>query len=292
VFAGFDNEDAPTLGGIYLAPLQFQPPLTTLVSIGGAVPGEPDSATFTALGEGISFDGRNVGFWGAWGEEARTVRLYCAEEGNRDMIAYCNQRLVCSDSGETMGDPESVCDDESDSHNGSRCYVDREVPVNQGIFVHDINTHQTHVVAKTGDKFDEFLFWKYSGKPPCAGKGHSEEGGEEDGESIRWRSSAFLSVGGPRGAAFRAAFKARTTEDVLGIYMKKGPGNLQTVAVADTTMEGQRIDPEAPADSTVIEVGLEREGLRGKWLAINAKMGVEGGEEEDGMAGIYITKAR
>ncbi len=27
VFAGFDNEDAPTLGGIYLAALQSQPPL-------------------------------------------------------------------------------------------------------------------------------------------------------------------------------------------------------------------------------------------------------------------------
>ena len=283
VFAGFDDEDAPTLGGIYLAPLQFQPPLTTLVSIGGAVPGETNSATFTALGEGISFDGRKVGFWGAWGEETRKVRLDCAEEGNRDMIAYCNKALVCSDSGATMGDPESDCDDKG-------CYVDREVPVNQGIFVHDIKTHQTHVVAKTGDEFDEFLFWKYSGKPPCAGEGHSEEGGEEDGESVRWRSSAFLSVGGPRGAAFRAAFKARTTEDVLGIYMKKGPGNLQTVSVADTTMDGQLIDPEAPADSTVVEVGLEREGLRGHWLAINAKMGVEGGEEEDGMAGIYITR--
>jgi hypothetical protein len=55
-------------------------------------------------------------------------------------------------------------------------------------------------------------------------------------------------------------------------------------------MDGQLIDPEAPAESTVIEVGLEREGLRGNWLAINAKMGVEGGEEEDGMAGIYITR--
>ena len=38
------------------------------------------------------------------------------------------------------------------------------------------------------------------------------------------------------------------------------------------------------------EVGLEREGLRGKWLAIAAKMAVEGDTEEDGMAGVYITR--
>ena len=55
-------------------------------------------------------------------------------------------------------------------------------------------------------------------------------------------------------------------------------------------MIGQQLDPEAPADSTILEVGIEREGLRGHWLAISAKMGVDGGEEEDDMAGIYITK--
>jgi hypothetical protein len=59
--------------------------------------------------------------------------------------------------------------------------------------------------------------------------------------------------------------------------------------VVDTTMLGQALDPEAPPDSTIAEVGLEREGLRGRWLTINASVGVEGGEEEDGMAGVYIT---
>jgi hypothetical protein len=39
-------------------------------------------------------------------------------------------------------------------------------------------------------------------------------------------------------------------------------------------------------------LGLEREGLRGNWLTINATIGVEGSEEEDGMAGIYITRLR
>jgi len=292
VFAGFDDENAPTLGGIYLAPLQFQPPLTTLASIGGAVPGEAASAAFNNLGEGSAFDGRHVGFWGAWGEETRTVRLYCAEEGNRDRIAYCNQKLVCLEGGETIGDPGSTCDDESDPHFGNRCYVEREVPINQGIFVHDIKTSRTHIVAKAGEEFDDFLFWHYSGKPPCAGRGHAEEGGEEDGESVRWRSTAFLAVGGPPGAAFRAAFKAKTPEDIVGIYLRKGPGSLPIKTVLDTTMPGQSVDPQAPEGSTIVELGLEREGLRGDWLAINAKMGVEGGEEDDDIAGVYITRLR
>jgi hypothetical protein len=54
-------------------------------------------------------------------------------------------------------------------------------------------------------------------------------------------------------------------------------------------MDGPRLDPEAPANSTIAELGLEREGLRGDWLVVNASMGVEGGSEEEGMAGVYIT---
>ncbi len=300
VFAGFDDEDNPTLGGIYLAtPLQSQPPLTTLVSIGGRVPGESVNDTFIGLGEGGAFDGRHVGFWGSWGEETRTVRLYCAEEGNKDRIAYCNQALVCADTGETLGDPNSVCDDENDPNFGISCYQDKEVPVNQGFFVHDINTRRTRTVAKTGAPFDEFLFWNYSGKTPCTGGGHSEEGAEDDGEPARWRSSAFVAVSG-RGATFKAAFKARTGEldgglyvdSVDGIYLGRWPGQGQPpiVTVLDTTMDGQTLDPEAPADSTITELGLELEGLRGDWLAVSAKMGIEGGSEEDGMAGIYLTE--
>ena len=42
--------------------------------------------------------------------------------------------------------------------------------------------------------------------------------------------------------------------------------------------------------SVVTEVGLERKGLRGDWLAVSAKLAVAGGTEEDGMAGVYITR--
>ncbi|MBE0618035.1 MAG: hypothetical protein IH608_08930, partial [Proteobacteria bacterium] len=263
VFAGFDDEKTPTLGGIYRAalpesddPQEGPLKLTPLVSIGERVPGESVFTTFNQLGEGGAFDGRYVGFWGAWGEETRTVRLYCPTEGNKDRIAYCNQKLVCADTGETERDPNSTCDD-------TGCYQDMQVPVHQGIFVHDSVRGGTKTVAKTGARFDEFVFWNYSGKTPCVGSGgHGQEGAEDDGEPARWRSSAFVAVSG-----LSTAFKA-ATGGVVGIYFGQRPG--QAVwTVLDTTTDGPSLDPEAPAGSTITELGLEREGLRGDWLAVS-----------------------
>ena len=275
VFAGFDNEENPTLGGLYLAPIAPTPPLTTLVSIGGRVPGEGVNTRFTGLGEGAAFDGRYVAFWGSWGSATRTLRLYCPTEGNKDRIAYCNQNLVCGD-GTIERDPNSTCD-------ATGCWQERQVPVNQGVFVHDTLGGRTRTIAKTPARFDDFLFWNYSGKTPCVGGGHSEEGAEDDGEPARWRSAAFVTVSG-----LSAAFKARTGS-IVGVYYNGQPGQ-DIFTVADTRTLGQSLDPEAPYGSLVTEVGLEREGLRGNWLAISAKMAVEGGTEEDGMAGVYITR--
>jgi len=159
-------------------------------------------------------------------------------------------------------------------------------------------TEKTFLVAKRGRQFDDFLYWNYSGRVPCASHGHSAEGGEDDGESIRWRSSAFVALSAGVGATFNTAFKARSgglrngvyADPVDGIYLRMGPGQSPIITVVDTTMNGQVLDPEAPPDSTIAEIGLEREGLRGRWFAINASMEVEGAEEEDGMAGIYITR--
>jgi hypothetical protein len=76
----------------------------------------------------------------------------------------------------------------------------------------------------------------------------------------------------------------------MGIYLNRQPGQGQDIfTVLDTRTDGQLLDPEAPEGSTVVEVGLEREGLRGDWLAVSAKMAVPGSTEEDGMAGVYIT---
>jgi hypothetical protein len=284
VFAGFDIEDAPTLGGIYLAPLAETPPLRTLVAIGQRVPGESVLSTFNNLGEGGAFDGRYVGFWGAWGTETRTVVLHCPMEGNRDRIVYCLE--VCPE-------PDGCT---------------REVPVNQGIFIHDTRDGRTRTVAKTGARFDTFLFWNFSGMVPGVGGG--EDGSEEDGEPARWRSSAFVAVSG-QATAFKAvasggqpggcgschsggmgsAPPTPSHGQPIGIYFNRQPGQ-DIFTVLDTRTDGQALDPEAPAGSIVTELGIEREGLRGDWLAVSAKMGIAGGSEEDGMAGIYLTNIR
>ena len=237
VFAGFDNEEKPTLGGLYMADLRKRKKLKRLVDIGERVPGEPAYDTFNRLGEGVAFDGRYVGFWGAWNAETEylTVRLYCPTEGNKDRIAYCNRALVCADTGTREEDPNSICD-------GSGCYQQKQVPARQGIFVHDTENGKTRMVATTGEDFDDFVFWNYSGKTPCVGNGHGEEGAEDDGEPARWRCSSFVAVSAGVGATFKAAFKA-VRGDVVGIYLGKGPEKSGIVTVLDTTMGGRHSIP-------------------------------------------------
>jgi hypothetical protein len=268
VFVGLDYEEDPTYGGIYAAPLAQPAQLTTLVGLGSPDPGAK-KATFTRLGEGLSFDGRFVGFWGAWGEETQTLILYCPTHGNKDRIEYCNQ------------DPDTM--------NGFAV----EIPVNQGIFIHDTENGQTVKAASTGQDFDDFTYWNYSGAPPNAGGGHP------DREPPRWRSSAFVTTNFWNGANALAVFKARTGEidpdthtyldPIDGLYGQKQQGNRPSYAtIIDTTMPGQTLDPEAPADSIITEFGIERESLRGEWFVLTASMLVPGSEEESGMAGIYI----
>lgn len=278
VFAGFDNEETPTLGGIYLAELAETPQLKPLVGIGSRVPGESIRSLFTRMGEGAAFDGRYVGFWGAWGTDTVRVRLYCPTEGNKDRIAYCNHELMCEGSATPVGDDQTYASDDI-GH-----YQDVQVPVRQGIFVHDILTGKSWRVAETGSRFDDFLSWTYAGRTPCRSSGgHGEEGGEDDGEFVRWRSSAFVAVSG-----LVSAFKASGRGGV-GVYLFDQETQ-ELVTVAHTGMAGQGLDPEAPDGSVVTELGLEREGLRGDWLAISAKMGVEGAAEDARMAGIYLTR--
>ena len=272
VFSGFDNEDNPTLGGIYLAPLSgTQPHLTTLVSIGDQVPGESNKAKFNKLGEGLSFDGRFVAFWGAWGTETKSLTLQCTNEGNTDRIAYCKQQYP---NGFTV-----------------------QIPVHQGIFVHDIRTGHTHVVTKTPGYFDDFLYWNFSGHVPGSTQ-------EEDGEPARWRASAFVAVSGMvdgslNDSVFHVVFKARKgtiaagayVNPIDGIYLGKGPGNTRILPLITTGMNGTLIDPQAVDPATgnalfVTEMGIERDGFRGNSIAINATMGTE----EAGMSGIYLTQ--
>jgi hypothetical protein len=280
VFAGFDNEGNPTRGGLYLANLKGGNKLGTLVEIGGPVPGVRGE-TFSRIGEAVSFDGTMVGFWGAWGTETTELKLYCPTEGNKDRIDYCNKVLECEDGSGTMGDENSKCIVTDDKR---ICWQEKYVPVNQGIFVHDTSWKgSTRMVASTGNVFSDFVFWNYSGKPPCVGVGgHGQEGAEDDGEPARWRSSAFVAVSGPY-TAFKAA-----ADDRVGIYIESAVGRVMWT-VLDTTMNGKPLESDSEEEGwTITELGLEREGLRANHLAINAKMS-SGEGHGDGMAGVYMT---
>jgi hypothetical protein len=263
-FAGYDDEWSPTLGGIYVATVAESPPLTTVVGIGSPVPdwnGKATTGSFKRLGEAVSFDGRFVAFWGAWGTETRTVTVTCPTEGNKARQAFCK------------------------AQNGGNPQYQFQVSVHQGVFVHDAQTGKTRMAAQTGPTFRDFVFWAFTGK--VAG---SVEG--DDGEPATWRSSAYVALGGGGGANFRVAFKATTPTGVTGVYLAAGPGaGLQSpVTVVDTTVQGRIVDPEAAEGSYVAEIGLERDGFRGDWLAIGAKLLVPGATEETGMAGIYAAR--
>lgn len=274
-FVGLDNEDAPTMGGIYRAKMKEKEAqkLETLVGIGMQVPGEPSGVGFTRIGEGLSVsgDGSFVSFWGAWGAETFAKRLYCPADGNADRLAFCN---ATHPSGYEVA-----------------------IPVHQGIFVYDVKRKAIAAVAKTGvDGFEDFLYWVYSGAPPGVGGGHEDGDEDESREPPRWRSSAFAAVSLTQKKAPAVAFKATQgdgigstlADGVPGIFLRKGTSPVVTVAKMLTS--GQAIDPLAPAGSIVTAVGLERDGFRGANLAITASMLYETIEESLGWAGIYLTK--
>lgn len=258
VFAGYDNEDEPTLGGIYSAPLSPSPALQTVVGIGDPVPGEPDGSRFNRFGEALAFDGRFVAFWGAWGSEMKTVVLQCAADGEKDMIAACTSLYP----------------------NG----YEAKVPLHQGVFVYDLSTHAITAVAKTTAEFDDFLYWVFSGRPPGVGGGGAGE--DVVPEPPRWRSSSFIAASGRGGASFQVVFKARTGA-TDGIYLAQGPDPTPILTVVDTTMGGDVLDPEAPFGSIISTLGIERESLRNNWLVLSASM-LNSLSSESG-AGIYLT---
>jgi hypothetical protein len=258
VFSAWDNEETPTMGGIYLADTTPSPSLTTIVGIGDQVPGQTSADRFTNVGEGLSFDGRFLGFWASWGSETRPIVLTCPTDGNKDLVAFCLQQYP----------------------NG----FTTSVPLHQGIFVADIVTHEIHAVTASGPRFTGFQYWVFSGRPPGTG------GGEEDTlEPARWRSSAFVAVTGLDAGAYQVAFKASPVSGGSGIYVGQGPSAQERIVAAfDTSTPGPAIDPKAPAGSVVSALGVERDGFRGRYLAVNASMLDPVSSES--WAGIYVTR--
>lgn len=263
-FTGFDVEEAPTLGGIYRAPLSDKPPLQTLVGVGDPVPGEA-GATFTSFGEGLSVssDARYVSFWGAWGTQTFAKTLLCPTDGNAALIAFCNATY-----------PNGLV---------------VQIPVNQGIFVHDANIGATYRIARTlEDGVNDFLFWVYSGLPPGTG------GGDESQEPPRWRASAFSALSAGGGRPVQTVYKAQKANS-QGLYLREvGSSVFPVVTLAETGITpGQSIDPLAPANSIVTAVGVERDGFRGDRLAISVGMLFTDPVDPDvtvGWGGIYHTR--
>lgn len=277
VFVGLDNEDAPTAGGLYLANVAARPALTTLVKIGDPVPdssGTPLPApsasspapTFTQIGEGLGYDGRYVSFWGAWGtqdaSQVRTITRSCPTDGNKDLISWCQHAYASTDGVASLNEP-----------------------INQGIFVYDTASGKLWMAARAGstEKFQDLLFWTYSGKPPATGSA------ETTSELPRWRASAFTAVDGARGVLFKGALNAvSASTPATGIYGSalSGNGMGPVFKVLEEGDSMTTIDPQAPAGSTITALGMEREALRGGWLTITLSSLNEAGES---WAGVYAT---
>lgn len=268
VFLGVDNEEAPTKGGIYLAELDGsknpdQPSLlSTIVSIGQSVLGKV-GAFFTQLGEALSFDGQHVAFWGAWGDEKRAVTVDCDSIENAKTSAFCLEQ----DDGTTAGSGAA----------GDGEYT-FDVAVNQGFFITDVDTLETHLIAETGDDLLDFVYWNFSGKVPG-----SED--EEDGEVARWRSASFIASDGWN-AAFKGTRNTATGNEVALLLMLDD----ELSTIASLGMDGTLIDPMAVDPNgkglPIVSLGIERDGYRNGWLAINASMT----DEESSMAGVYVTR--
>ncbi|MBK8286995.1 MAG: hypothetical protein IPK97_20205 [Ahniella sp.] len=235
-----------------------------MVEIGGQVPGEDPGTGFRAFGEGLSVssDGGKVSFWASWGTQTFQKTLLCPTDGNPDIVAYCNQ---LHPTGLVVN-----------------------IPVNQGIFVHDAATGVTTRVARTGaEGIEDFVFWGFSGRPPGVG------GGDEPGtELARWRSSAFAALSPiANGSAF-VAFKAQRN-GLDGLFLREGLSfqlQLQTIAQVNVT-SGTAIDPMAPAGSLISSVGIEREGFRNGRVAVNLGMLYVDPMDPDttvGWGGIYV----
>ena len=262
VFTGLDIEEAPTRGGIYRAPLAPSPALQTLAGIGDQVPGEAEGVTFNVFGEGLSLssDARYTSFWGAWGTETFNKLLICPADGNAEVIAYC---VANYPNGYSVA-----------------------IPVHQGIFVADAVSGRIYPVAKTlANGYTDFLYWVFSGRPPGTG------GGDEPSlEPPRWRSSAFSALYGAPGLEVQTAFKA-TRQGMDGIYVRRGRSMASPVVtfVETQAINGQAIDPAAPANSIVTAVGIERDGFRSGNLVVAVSMLYEDPLTSIGWAGLYRT---
>lgn len=258
VFAGYDNEAAPTKGGIYRVRLGVRPiEFETVAKIGDAVPGEAKGTKFEVFGEAVSASstGRTILFWGGWGG-THEVAMHCPDEGSSAMRAAC----------------DAATNEAAEGFSGSQITT-RPVPNKQGFFVRDMQLGTLTPIVKTGlsvggATVTDFVYWNFSGR--VEGNG---EGGDDIEEPARWRSATFGAVSG-NGVPNISAFKARTADGGDGIYLRRVlPSGLGALLKLLKTGDTQGIDTAMAAAGMVISaVGIERDGFRGNWLALTASM--------------------
>jgi len=260
VFLGVNNEEQPTLGGIFQADLTPLPSLNPIVRIGDVAPGFDVNSdnTFTRLGEALSFDGRYVAFWGGVGSATNSLLLQCPEDGNSAVLDYC------------MLGPDGLpgTGDEFDNFPVT-------VPTYQGIFVADTLDGSVDLVASTwgSDGFTDFVYWGFTGRPPGVGDGDDPE---ESLELARWRSTSFVAVDNGL-----VAFKGNKG-DAFGLYLGSADSSSLTT-IAEMGWDGGLIDPFA-SGMGISALGIERDGFRNGRIAITASMA----NELESMAGVYV----
>lgn len=262
VFTGLDNEAAPTAGGIFMAPLTANPALTTVAGFNTVVP-KNGTATLKAFGEGLSFDGRYVGFWGGWGTDTFQKTVTCPVDGNADVRAFC----LSQDHSGVIGDGTYTFD----------------VLKNQGIFLADTALNKLYLVAQTGNLYNDFLFWNFSGKPP--GTGGADDG--DEAEAARWRSSAFVAIDGDD-VVFKALQRNPDGSDGdTGLFGMLNVSDLSSDAdlftILTTGMDGAQVDGLA-AGMDITALGIERDGFRNGRLAIAASMA----NADESWSGLYV----
>jgi hypothetical protein len=236
VFLGVDNEENPTEGGLYYASLLDDPTLLkTIIALNTEMVTTDGKLPITRIGEAISFDGKHVAFWGALGDETRSITLTCPTEGNQARIKYCKEQY-----------PDGFKAD---------------VPTKQGLFLANLATAETRLVIETGEDFSDFLFWNFSGRAPGMGEGEDDD----DLELARWRSTSFLAVDGSS-----LVFKGLKASGVEGLYAAISMG-MPIETIVETGMMGDLLDPSA-ANLKIASVGIERDGFRNRHLAFNASM--------------------
>ncbi len=302
VFLALDDYERPSHGGIYRTTFFTNPgvangssstptDLVPVVRLGDAVPGVDHPEQFEELGEAISINGRWIAFWGAWNHDNHEVRFDCpSEEEDPELAKYCQHE-------------ENL----ALHHDGFEVHV-RD---HQGIFVYDIETGTTVLVAQTGNHdgdIDSFVTWEFSGTVPNDGHDDHLGGGNnhDDGiptdqsERARWRMKTFAAIEtatsfGSDESHFRIAFKGfihnhfdktfMPPRPIESIFMAEGPVGDAPVVIVSTGDLGSTLDPDAPEGSTIRALGMEREALRDGWFVISAKM--RNHDTDESWAGVY-----